>query len=205
MKVSVIEYGIGNIQSVVNTIKRLGIEPTVVSSGQSMIDSDPDYVILPGVGAMGHALEMLRERGLEDALNTIVRHGGKPFLGICVGMQIMAETCEEFGTHRGLGWIPGRVRHLSDIGVNLCLPHVGWNTINATAKRHPITETIEGHDAYFLHSYSLDCPPEYVLATTEYGRSFVSVAGVNNMIGVQFHPEKSAFVGETLFAAFLQR
>lgn len=205
MKIAVIEYGVGNIQSVVNTLQRMEIDPAVVSDGKSLIDTNPDYVVLPGVGAMGHALQMLRQRGLEDALNTVVREQGKPFLGICVGMQIMAETCEEFGLHSGFGWIPGKVRHLTELGVDLCLPHVGWNTVEATTQSHPMTEAISGHDAYFLHSCSFDCAPEFALATTEYGCSFVSVVGDRNIVGVQFHPEKSAFIGETLFAAFLQQ
>lgn len=201
--IAVIEYGVGNIQSVVNTMRRMDFEPIVVSDGDALLETKPEFVILPGVGAMGHALEMLRARAFEDALNKIVREQGKPFLGICVGMQVLAETCEEFGEHAGLGWIPGRVRHMSNTGVELCLPHVGWNSIDATRADDPVAAALAGQDAYFLHSCGFECDPEFVLAHTEYGRPFVSMVRNDNVLGVQFHPEKSALVGEALFAAFL--
>lgn len=201
-QLAIVEYGVGNIQSVANAFNRLGIKPVIVSDGVGLLSLSPDYIVLPGVGAMGHALAMLRSRGLEEALTRLVQEEKTPFLGICVGMQIMASQCNEFGSHQGLGWIPGEVSHLSRAGVSLCLPHIGWNTIRATST-HYIAQSVEGKDAYFLHSGAYQGQQEFVLATVTYDVDFPCIIGKDHIVGVQFHPEKSSQAGEELFSAFV--
>jgi len=203
MRVSVIEYGIGNVQSVVNACRRLGAETGIARSGEDLVRAAPDRVILPGVGAVGEALANLRARGLDSALNEVVRSRGVPFLGICVGMQMLAESCEEFGVHPGLGWIPGRVGRLASPGSGVRLPHVGWNTLSITDPADPVFGQLDGQDAYFVHSYAMSCPEGFVRARTDYAGAFVSAIRRENVIAVQFHPEKSARVGSRLLAAFL--
>lgn len=201
-EIAIIEYGVGNIQSVANAIRRLGYNPHIVSDGDHLFEKQYSHIVLPGVGAMGHALLKLNERGLSQALDQCVIQKGIPFLGICVGMQVMAETCEEFGEFKGLGWIPGRVRHMSLLGSKMCLPHVGWNTNENVSTSSKFIE-ISGKDAYFLHSCAYECDDEYVLAKAHYGISFPSMVGYDHICGVQFHPEKSSTIGEAVFRAFL--
>lgn len=201
--VTIIEYGIGNIASVVNACARVGAEPVVVSDGSQLRAATPSHIIMPGVGAIGEALGRLRERGLEEALSELVVSQGAAFLGICVGMQVMAETCEEFGQHRGLGWIPGRVRRLAPAGSDLRLPHVGWNTIEGTQPGDPLLQAIDGKDVYFVHSYAVETSDDCVLARTEYGSRFVSAVRRGRTYGVQFHPEKSSTIGDALLRAFV--
>lgn len=201
-QIAIVEYGVGNIQSVANAFHRLGMKPTIVSDGVRLLSLSPDYIVLPGVGAMGYALAMLRSRGLEEALTRLVQEEKTPFLGICVGMQIMASQCHEFGSHQGLGWIPGEVSHLSRAGVSLCLPHIGWNTIRATSN-HPMAQSVEGKDAYFLHSGAYQGQQEFILATAMYGVDFPCIIGKGHIVGVQFHPEKSGQAGEEFFSAFV--
>lgn len=157
---------------------------------------------MPGVGAIGEALALLRERGLDAALNDLVRDGDVPFLGICVGMQVMAEVCEEFGEHAGLGWIPGRVRRLAPNDGGLCVPHVGWNTVAVDDGSSFLSE-FDGSHFYFVHSNVFDCPDPYVLARADYGGPFVAAVRRDRIVGVQFHPEKSSGVGEALLRNFL--
>lgn len=201
MTVAVVEYGIGNIQSVANACRRAGSEVEIVGDGDSLLRCDPSHIVLPGVGAVGRALAALRERGLATALEDLVIAGGRPFLGICVGMQVLGEVCEEFGRFEGLGWIPGRVRRLAAEGSGLRVPHVGWNTIHAT-RPDPLLDALSDRHFYFLHSYALDCPDGNVLARAEYGDSFVCAVRRDNVAAVQFHPEKSSRTGADLLGAF---
>ena len=204
MHVSVVDYGIGNIQSVVNACQRAGSEPSIVRDSDELLAHAAKCIIMPGVGAVGAALASLRERGLEDALNTQVQQLGIPFLGICVGMQVLAETCEEFGEHRGLGWIPGSVRQLPRVPEELKLPHMGWNTIETCTPDDTLLRDVDGKNVYFAHSYMMDCPDQFVLARTQYGNSrFTSAVRCKHIAGVQFHPEKSAFQGNAILRAFL--
>lgn len=204
MRVCVVEYGIGNVQSVVDACGRVGADVTVVRNGEELLGADANRIVLPGVGAIGAALTNLRDRGLDEALETCVRGQGTPFLGICVGMQMLGEVCEEFGEHEGLGWIPGRVRRLCPQESRARLPHVGWNTVNAVNPIDPLLSDVVGKDAYFVHSYVLDCPPEFVISTTGYEEiDFVSAVRNGHIAGVQFHPEKSSAIGASLLSAFL--
>jgi imidazole glycerol-phosphate synthase subunit HisH len=204
MRVALVEYGIGNVGSVANALGRLGVVPAIASDGAALLALSPDCVIMPGVGAVGEALDLLRRRELEAALNRMVRDQGTPFLGICVGMQVMAEVCEEFGEHRGFGWIPGKVRRLVPEGSPLRLPHVGWNEIEVQAGDNFLGE-LDREQFYFVHSYAMNCPDEFVAATTDYGGPFTSAVQRSHTMGVQFHPEKSSKAGARLLRAFLER
>jgi glutamine amidotransferase len=204
LEVVVIEYGIGNVQSVVNAVRRLGHNVSIARSGEDILSRQADRIILPGVGAVGEALANIRAREIEDALEVLVIRKGMPFLGICVGMQVLAETCEEFGNHRGFGWIGGVVRRLAPIGSGLRLPHVGWNTVRMKAE-DALLRDVNGSLFYFVHSYALQCPDEYVIGTTDYGGAFVSAIRHDNICAVQFHPEKSSRAGAALLRGFLDR
>lgn len=200
--VSIVEYGIGNIASVANACRAVGGDPAVARTGGELLAQDPDHVVLPGVGALGTAMQYLRERELDAALNQLVVERGVPLLGICVGMQMLVEAGEEFGEHRCLGWIPGRVRRLSANGGDIRLPHVGWNTIERRVD-DPLLSGLANSHFYFLHSYCVDCPEEYVLTLTNYGCAFISAVRKDNIAAVQFHPEKSSSAGAALLSAFL--
>ncbi len=204
MRVALVEYGIGNVLSVANALTRAGVTPVVVRDGDELTALDASCVVMPGVGAVGEALLLLRQRGLDVALQALVVDRGVPFLGICVGMQVMAETCEEFGEHRGLGWIPGRVRRLAPEGSSLRLPHVGWNTISLRDDGDFLTG-LDGEHFYFVHSFVMECPDEYVVATANYGHPFVAAVCHGRLMGVQFHPEKSSQAGAVLLSEFLTR
>ncbi|MHA1567259.1 MAG: imidazole glycerol phosphate synthase subunit HisH [Alphaproteobacteria bacterium] len=199
-RVSVVSYGVGNIQSVLNACARIGAHARQAATGQELTDQDPERIILPGVGAIGAALAALRERQLEESLTEFVDRG-VPFLGICVGMQMLAQTCEEFGEHRGLGWIPGHVGRLQANGRPV--PHIGWNTVELTQGDDPALHPIHGKNMYFVHSYAMSCPAEFTLATTDYGGAFVSAVRRDHIVGVQFHPEKSSTLGDALLRAFI--
>jgi glutamine amidotransferase len=203
MRVALVEYGIGNVGSVANALARVGADARIVSDGESLRTAPADCIVMPGVGAVGEALAMLRQRRLEDALRVLVIEQGCPFLGICVGMQVMAETCEEFGEYRGLGWIPGRVRRLAPHGSALRLPHVGWNEISLR-DRGGFLAGLDGEHFYFVHSYAMKCPDEYVLATADYGNPFTAAVQRGHVMGVQFHPEKSSRAGAILLRGFLR-
>lgn len=199
MTIALVDYGIGNIQSVANAFARLGAECRIVASGDDLLAAEASAIIMPGVGAVGEALRLLRDRGIDAALEARVIQDKIPFLGICVGMQVMAETCKEFGVHQGFGWIPGTVGRMDEDRPDLRLPHVGWNDISATSGG--VLEPFDGQHFYFVHSYAFDCAPEHVLATANYGGPFVAAVQRGHIRGVQFHPEKSSGAGEALLAA----
>lgn len=201
--VTVVSYGIGNVQSVVNALRRVGADVAIAEDGESLLSQRAPRIVLPGVGAVGEALALLRGRGLEDALRLRVLDERVPFLGICVGMQVLLENCTEFGVHKGLGWIPGSVDRLAPDGDPLRLPHVGWNEIVVT-RSDPLLGDTNGRHFYFLHSYAVDCPDEYVVARADYGRPFVAALRKDNIAAVQFHPEKSSGIGESVLSAFVR-
>jgi imidazole glycerol-phosphate synthase subunit HisH len=200
--VSIIDYGIGNISSVVNALLRIGASPRVTEDGDALRQGACSHIVLPGVGAIGQAMHNLEERGIRDALQEQVIEGGVPYLGVCVGMQILVESGEEYGDHQCLGWIPGRTRSLARDGETIRLPHVGWNTIERSGE-DSLFEGLTDTHFYFAHSYCVDCPEEFVTARSDYQRSFVSSVRKNHITGVQFHPEKSAGAGEMLLKNFL--
>ena len=200
---AIVEYGVGNIGSVVHACRRSGIDVRVVSSGAALEAEQPGRILLPGVGAMGEALKQLRDRAFEAVLNRMVVEERVPLLGICVGMQMLAERCEEFGQHTGLGWLSGSATtRLAEKGSGLRLPHMGWNTIEPLSD-HPILAGIGQEHFYFVHSYAVMCDQENQLARTEYGDAFASAVHRDNILGVQFHPEKSGAAGVRLLKNFM--
>jgi len=199
-EVCILDYGSGNVQSVFNLIS--AVTPRVRISNDPSTIRAASHLILPGVGAFGASMAKIRARIPLDVVESVVRHETRPFLGICVGFQVLADVGLEFGEHVGLGWIRGCVRRL-DCG-DLPLPHVGWNNI-AVQRKSPLLSGIrEDEDFYFVHSFGVELAvPSDVVATTDYGRSFVAMASHDNIHGVQFHPEKSQRAGRRLIENFL--
>ena len=193
---ALIDYQAGNLHSVANALRAAGGEPTITADPQ--VVAKADRVVLPGVGAFGACAAGLRAvDGMVEALEQRVRREGAPFLGICVGMQLMADTGEEMGTHAGLGWVRGCVRRLMPGTMAAKVPHMGWNDVRP-AGPHPL---VEPGEAYFLHSYAFD--GDEVIATTNHDGPVTAAIGRDNMVGVQFHPEKSQRYGLDLLARFL--
>jgi imidazole glycerol-phosphate synthase subunit HisH len=196
--VALVDYGAGNLQSVKNALKAAGVEDVLVTADPDAVAA-AERIVLPGVGAFAHCMNSLSAiDGMIDALNAATGAGGKPFLGICVGMQLMAEAGEEHGCHVGLGWINGIVRLMEPADPAIKIPHMGWNDVTP-AGDHPL---IEAGEAYFLHSYAFE--GEDVIATSANGARLVAAIGKDNRIGVQFHPEKSQAYGLSFLARFLE-
>lgn len=195
--VALIDYGAGNLHSVRNALQAAGAERIAVTADPGAV-READRIVLPGVGAFGAAMRQLAATpGLVDALNEAVLSAGRPFLGVCVGMQLMAEAGEEHGTHSGLGWLKGSVRAIEP-RPGLKVPHMGWNDVRPTVP-HPL---IAEGEAYFLHSFAYE--GESVLASTDHGGPVTAAIGRDNLAGVQFHPEKSQRYGLALLARFLE-
>ena len=209
----ILDYGSGNIKSVYNSIKQVLKDNNlnykiIVSNNISNINKS-DYIILPGVGSFGNCMENLSNKpGLLDNLEEFVFIKKKPFLGICVGMQLIAEYGLENGKTNGLGWIEGRVKHL-DIQGNLSkeklkIPHMGWNNLKVNYKNKLFDKVNEQDQFYFLHSYFFEAKNiRNILASSYYGMSFPSVVCKENIIGVQFHPEKSGNSGQKVLINWL--
>jgi glutamine amidotransferase len=209
MKTVVIDYGSGNLQSAAKALERAARESdtdiAVTVTGEAAALDRADRIVLPGVGAFGDCAAGLRALpGMIDALERNVREAKKPFLGICVGMQLMADTGIEHGRHAGLGWIAGEVRPLKPAEAALKIPHMGWNEVMPD-RAHPVTAGLHPRaHAYFVHSYAMECENETdVLARADYGGPFAAIIGRDNMVGTQFHPEKSQAAGLRLLADFL--
>ena len=203
MVVLVVDYGIGNVGSVVNACRLQDIEVEIATSGEEIEKSNASHIVLPGVGASGAALASIQERGIGVALRRRVLEEGVPYLGICVGMQILSDECREFGTHKGFGWLSGVTEQLAPGCPKLKVPHVGWNEIEVNSDTS-LLKGLAGEHFYFTHSFAFRCfNDDDVIATTEYGSRFVSAVRKRNIFGVQFHPEKSSAAGSTLIANFL--
>ena len=198
--VCILDYGSGNVRSVYNVLKHLGHKVEVSNSERKIKDSS--HIILPGVGSFCSAMQKIKKNLPLACLEDEVIRGGKPFLGICVGMQVLADVGHEFDQCDGLGWISGSVRKLSV--ENLSLPHVGWNDISLT-QSHPIFNKLKDfRDFYFVHSYCFDVHSKIdILAHTEYGEFFNAVVCRDNIFGFQFHPEKSQRAGQLLLNNFV--
>lgn len=199
----VVDYGMGNLGSIVNMLKKVGSQ-AVVSSDPAVIER-ADKLILPGVGAFDHGRRNLEERGLDRVLDARVRGAGVPILGICLGMQLFTERSEE-GSLPGLAWIEGETIRLrtDPSSVEMRVPHMGWNTVEP-CRAHPLFAGLEGEVRfYFLHSYHVACRDDrWVVAKTHYGRDFVSAIAKANILGTQFHPEKSHRFGMQLVKNFV--
>jgi glutamine amidotransferase len=196
----IVDYGVGNTQSLLNTIKALGYRKIMISATEKDI-CHADVLILPGVGAFDTCVKNLKERRLDVILNEAVLVLKKPILGICVGMQLMATTSEENGEHAGLDWIPGRVVKLN-LSADYSVPHVGWNDINYQTPGVLYSLTPEFPHFYFDHSYHYQCDIKYITAQCEYGLQVTASIHLENIYGVQFHPEKSQTNGLKLFRGF---
>ncbi|MEP3278632.1 MAG: imidazole glycerol phosphate synthase subunit HisH [Stappiaceae bacterium] len=212
MSVAIIDYGSGNLRSAAKSFERAAREtgrndPIVVTADPDQVRK-ADRVVLPGVGAFADCRRGLHAvDGMVDALREAVIDGGKPFLGICVGMQLMASRGLEHDVTQGFGLIPGDVTAMKPSDPDLKIPHMGWNTIDV-ANDHAILSGIDtgptGLHAYFVHSYHLAAEdPAHVLATFEYAGTFTAIVGRDNLVGTQFHPEKSQKLGLQLIANFL--
>lgn len=207
--VALIDYGSGNLRSAEKALTRAAHESG--ATHQIVVTAHPDIVakaeriVLPGVGAFGDCMAGVRAiPGMVEALQEAVLKRGLPFLGICVGMQLLADVGREFGDHKGLGWIGGEVVRIQPNDSSLKIPHMGWNELNV-ARAHPLLEGIAlGAHAYFVHSYEFRAHNgANVIATTDYGGAITAVIGRDNIAGTQFHPEKSQAVGLKLLANFL--
>jgi len=207
--VAVIDYGSGNLRSAAKALERAASDAALPCRIEVTADPDAVYradrVVLPGVGAFADCMAGLSAvPGLKDALVESVTVKQAPFMGICVGMQLMAEAGVEFGRHAGLGWLKGDITRLDPPDANLKIPHMGWNTLTLTHD-HAVTAGLNGAHVYFVHSYALqNGAADEVLGVCDYGVRFAGVAGRDNMIGTQFHPEKSQGAGLTLLAQFLK-
>lgn len=198
--VLVIDYGVGNVTSVTNALERLGYR-YALSSDLTMIAKAPRY-ILPGVGAFAEAMKNLETRGLIEPLRREVIDNKKPLLGICLGMQVLADSSSEGGEHKGLGFIPGRVQKIAGA---VRVPHVGWEALEVTKKEPLFARVPEGGQFYFDHSYHFETAPEFVAATALYGADITAAVQRGNIYGVQFHPEKSHLSGLRLIKGFVQK
>ncbi len=199
--IRIIDYGLGNIQAFVNTYKRLGIPAERVTDPAAL--EGASHAILPGVGAFDRAMQLLVDSGFRDPLDRLVATTDLRILGVCVGMQMLADGSDE-GKLPGLGWVPGQVRRIDcmDRAKSLPMPHMGWNDIE-TRPGARLFDGIEDPRYYFLHSYYFECRDEaQAIATAEYGDRFSCAVAKGNVYGVQFHPEKSHHWGQALLRNF---
>lgn len=210
MKVGVIDYGVGNLGSVIRALEELRVTPTLVSRAIDL--HAMDCLILPGVGNFADCARLLNEGGWSDALREEVQELHKPLMGVCVGMQLLGTSSMEGadastpGGTPGLGLIPGRVEHLRTLGCGLRVPHVGWNAVTPVSPQGDLFDWIpDGTDFYFVHSYALvPDDPAHVLATAHYGVPLTAAVRHGHVCGTQFHPEKSSRAGFRLLRNFIE-
>jgi imidazole glycerol-phosphate synthase subunit HisH len=213
VSVAIVDYGSGNLHSAAKAFERAAREskheqPIVVTSDPDTV-ARADRVVLPGVGAFADCRRGLDEiSGMIEALEESVRKNGRPFFGICVGMQLMAERGREYQVTPGLGWIDGEVDRIAPSNSSLKIPHMGWNTLNVL-KPHPLLDGIavgaSGLHAYFVHSFELKTAQRVdLVAQADYGGPLTAIVGRENMVGTQFHPEKSQKLGLALISNFLK-
>ena len=213
MTVAVVDYGSGNLHSAAKAFERAGHDagldqPIIVTDDPAAV-ARADRVVLPGVGAFADCRRGLDAvDGMVAALEEAVRRKGRPFFGICVGMQLLAERGREYEVTEGLGWIPGEVDRIAPNDPSLKIPHMGWNTLDV-ARAHPLLGDLQlgarGLHAYFVHSYQLKpAEPADLVAAADYGGAVTAIVARDNMVGTQFHPEKSQRLGLALIANFLK-
>jgi len=213
MKTVIIDYGSGNLHSALKAFERAaadnGIQGRIIVSNKADEVATADRIVLPGVGAFKDCRDGLNAvEGMREVLQQQVIARGRPFLGICVGMQLMATRGLEHQTTQGLGWVAGDVVRITPDDPALKIPHMGWNTLKLHSG-HPVMQDIatgeNGLHAYFVHSYHLQPTlPEDLIATTDYGGAVTAIVGYENLVGTQFHPEKSQELGLRLIANFLR-
>ena len=202
MRIGIVDYGLGNVGSVRTAFQRLGV-PTFLSSIPEELET-ADGLVLPGVGAVPAAMEQIRGRGLDIILTDLVYKNQKPVLGICLGMQILADWGEEYVQCKGLGFIPGRVRKLQPHAQRK-IPHVGWSSVSVLPAGGAMFERMAPDDAYYFdHSFYFDADPACRAATASWDGEIVAAVARGNVWGAQFHPEKSQAAGMSLLRSFLQ-
>ncbi len=211
MKVAIVDYGSGNLRSAAKAFERAARESEVDAAIEVTSDAGvvalADRVVLPGVGAFRDCRDGLHAvPGMAEAVNRAATERAVPFLGICVGMQLMATVGREFGDTDGFGWIPGAVEPLQPADAALKIPHMGWNALEAPVARHALLDGVDaGAFVYFVHSFALRADnDDHVLARVDYGGPVTAVVGRDNLVGTQFHPEKSQTAGLRLIANFLK-
>jgi len=201
--IAIVDYNMGNLASVQNAFAKLGKDTVVESNPEKF--KEYDKLILPGVGAFGDAMEHLRERNMINAIKEFAA-SNKPMIGICLGMQLLFESSQEFGEHKGLGLIKGHVSAFdtSKFSTPLKVPHMGWNRMFTTS--HPLFDGLdENHYLYFVHTFHVTCENEGdIIGTTEYGYKFTSAVAHNNIMGIQPHPEKSHENGLKILENFIK-
>jgi imidazole glycerol-phosphate synthase subunit HisH len=197
--IAIVDYGIGNLRSVQKAFEAIGAPARLITTPEELIGAAA--IVLPGVGAFGDGMDNLRVAGFVEPLRGAIR-AGVPFLGICVGLQLLFDESEEMGQHAGMGILPGRVRRFEG---TLKVPQIGWNQI-VWSRPNPLSAGVpDGAYAYFVHSYYVEPrQPAHILATTDYGLDYASVVGRDNIFGIQFHPEKSQAVGLRILSNFVQ-
>ena len=194
--IAIVDYGMGNLRSVQKAFQRVGYEAEITSSPQRVREADG--VALPGVGAFGEAMANLAHSGLVTVLRQVAAE--RPFMGICLGQQLLFEESEEMGRHEGLGILAGKVVRFSG---PLKVPHMGWNQMHMVRPSPLLAGVVDGDFAYFVHSYYVvPTDPHVILTRTDYGVSFASIVGRDRLFGLQFHPEKSQAVGLKMLANF---
>jgi len=200
--IAIVDYNIGNLASVINAFKVLG-EDVVVESNPNRL-KEYDKLILPGVGAFGDAMEHLRANGMDKAIKEYA-NSGKPLLGICLGMQLLFDSSEEFGSNSGLGLIEGRVVAFNEskFEQKLKVPHMGWNELFVQKDTVLFRDLPKEFYLYFVHSFHIECDDKYVIGKTYYGYDFVSAVNKNNIYGIQPHPEKSHKNGLKIIENFI--
>jgi glutamine amidotransferase len=201
-KVAIIDYGMGNLDSVARAIEECRGEPVITSKAEDLKQSN--YIILPGVGAFGDGMRNIRDLGLDRTIREEVLQKEIPFLGICLGMQLLASRGHEGGETAGLDLIPGEVVRFEPDGPGVKIPHIGWNEVVFERPHSLFRDIPSEEDFYFVHSYHFVCKNrEDILSLTPYCGNFVSAVNRKNVIGVQFHPEKSLQLGLKLLSNFL--
>ncbi|MGM0165841.1 imidazole glycerol phosphate synthase, glutamine amidotransferase subunit [Enterococcus sp. AZ135] len=203
---AIIDYGVGNLFSLSRSLEYLGVECQITRSLDEL--KSADRIILPGVGAFGDARRKLEELSLVEPIQELAA-SGKPFLGICLGMQLLFDKSEEFGEHLGLGLIPGRIVSMRDAfdqaDIDLKVPQIGWNKLDVQNNASPLAKSVGKNDfVYYVHSYYATECHEYLVADSEYGLSIPGIVQNKNVFGTQFHPEKSGDVGLNILKAFTE-
>ena len=203
MKVAIINYGMGNLGSVRRSFEEIGAEVVIANHPSTLYEVN--RIVLPGVGAFPEGMSHLTKGGWVEALQETVLDMKKPLLGICLGMQMLADRGDEGVETYGLGLIAGRVKRIDQLGSDQRVPHMGWNEVHYRDTEHPLFQHIpNGSDFYFVHSYAFETKSaESLLATTQYGTSLTAVVAKNNIFGCQFHPEKSSKAGRQLLKNFM--
>ena len=199
LNVAVVDYDAGNTLSVTRALEKVGANVELTPDPEKVLRADA--VVLPGVGAFGDCMKKLRDRGMDAACEEVYR-SGKPFLGVCVALQVFFDASEESPGVKGLGILPGTVTRFEASALKV--PHMGWNELSV-ARAHPVLDGLDGENFYFVHSYHpVPEEPADLLGTSDYGTVFCAAAGRENLAAVQFHPEKSSRAGLTLYENFLR-